>query len=324
MRNLIIALLATAALPGVASAQREVSEADDAPNYSARSRGDPGQARPQRAERQAPEQVALRQERREARPARDDRRNDAGNAARTQANGEVRAGRWSGNGGIVGAAQVDASVARGRGRDGFDRPTAVAAPAAQQRDWNGNRRDGVERPASATAPAAQQRDWNANRREDGQRDYNRRDDDRRDYNRRDDDRRGYNGRNDNRGDWNRNDGNRNDGRWNGNRDNRNWDRGWRNNSRYDWQRFRGSNRYAFRLPRYAAPYGWSYGYRRFSIGAQLFSGLFARNYWISDPWAYRLPPTQWPYQWVRYYNDALLIDTRYGTVVDSIPDIFWY
>lgn len=128
-----------------------------------------------------------------------------------------------------------------------------------------------------------------------------------------------------RRDWN--DGRRvdNSGRgWNGNnRDNRNWDRSWRNDGRYDWQRYRNTNRNAYRLPRYYGPSGWNYGYRRFGVGTTLFSGLFAQNYWINDPFNYRLPPAYWPYQWVRYYDDALLVDTRSGFVVDVIPGIFW-
>jgi hypothetical protein len=123
-------------------------------------------------------------------------------------------------------------------------------------------------------------------------------------------------------DWSNNRG------WNGN-DNRrydrgnNWNRNWRQDNRYNWQGYRNSNRQAYRLPRYYAPYGWNRGFQRFSIGAILNQGLFARNYWISDPYSYRLPDVQWPYQWVRYYNDALLIDTQSGQVVDVINDIFW-
>ena len=86
---------------------------------------------------------------------------------------------------------------------------------------------------------------------------------------------------------------------------------------------RSSNRYAYRWPRYSAPYGWNYGYRRFSIGAYLFAGLFAQDYWISDPFYYRLPPSPPGTQWVRYYNDVVLVDTYSGEVVDVIHDFFW-
>ena len=38
---------------------------------------------------------------------------------------------------------------------------------------------------------------------------------------------------------------------------------------------------------------------------------------------YRLPPAWGPYRWVRYWDDALLVDTRTGMVVDVIYSFFW-
>ena len=102
-----------------------------------------------------------------------------------------------------------------------------------------------------------------------------------------------------------------------------WNRDWHRDNRYDWNRYRASNRAAFRLPSYYAPRGWGYGYRRFSIGVTLFAPLWAEDYWIDDPYDYRLPQAYGPYHWVRYYNDALLVDVRTGFVVDAVYDIFW-
>jgi len=102
-----------------------------------------------------------------------------------------------------------------------------------------------------------------------------------------------------------------------------WDRGWRRDDRYDWNRYRQQNRGLYRLPRYYAPSGWSYGYRRFGVGVRLNSFLFGSNYWINDPFYYRLPEVWGSYRWVRYYNDALLVDIRSGQVVDVEYDIFW-
>lgn len=102
-----------------------------------------------------------------------------------------------------------------------------------------------------------------------------------------------------------------------------WNRDWRRDSRYDWARWRAANRGAFHLPRYYAPYGWNRGYNRFSVGVILSSVLFAQNYWINDPWAYRLPEADGDLRWVRYYNDALLVDLYSGEVVDVIHDMFW-
>jgi len=100
-------------------------------------------------------------------------------------------------------------------------------------------------------------------------------------------------------------------------------REWRQDRRYDWQGYRNQNRSIFRAQRYVAPRGWGYGYRRFSVGLRLPNFFFDQQYWIDDPWEYRLPPAYGPYRWVRYYNDVLLIDLRSGIVVDAIPDFFW-
>ena len=107
------------------------------------------------------------------------------------------------------------------------------------------------------------------------------------------------------------------------RDYARWNHEWRRDKRYDWKRYRNSHRHVYRAPRYYVPYGWDYGYRRFSIGITLWSGLYGSRYWINDPWYYRLPPVHGPLRWVRYYDDALLVDTRTGYVVDVIHDFFW-
>lgn len=146
-------------------------------------------------------------------------------------------------------------------------------------------------------------------------------DDRQDFrSERRDDRRDFDRDQQRRGDWNRGDWNRGSD-WN--RGGQRWNRDWRNDRRYDWQGWRGSNRYTYRLPRYYPPRGYNYGYQRFGIGITLGSILFSQNYWINDPWDYRLPPAYGPYRWVRYYNDALLVDIDSGQVVDVIYDIFW-
>ena len=135
---------------------------------------------------------------------------------------------------------------------------------------------------------------------------------------------------DRRFDQNR-DGVRDRGQWNNNRgwnqngyaNNRDgWNRDWRQNSRYDWQGYRSANRDRFRLPRYYAPSGYGYGYQRFGIGIYLDNLFYGSRYRINDPWQYRLPPAQWPYEWVRYYDDVLLVDTQTGYIADVIYDFF--
>jgi hypothetical protein len=103
---------------------------------------------------------------------------------------------------------------------------------------------------------------------------------------------------------------------------RDGDRNWRSNNRYDWQRYRYSNRSAYHIGRYYSPYR-NYSYRRLSIGFGLDSLFYSSRYWINDPFYYRLPEVYGPYRWVRYYDDALLVDIYTGEVVDVIYDFFW-
>jgi hypothetical protein len=102
---------------------------------------------------------------------------------------------------------------------------------------------------------------------------------------------------------------------------RRWSSDWRRDHRYDWRNYRNSHRSIFRLGRYYDPYGW--GYRRFSIGFNIGSSYYGSNYWLDDPWMYRLPPAYGPYRWVRYYDDALLVNIYTGQVVDVLYNFFW-
>lgn len=99
-----------------------------------------------------------------------------------------------------------------------------------------------------------------------------------------------------------------------------WNRDWRNDRRYDWRNYRERNRSIFRLGVYFDPFG--YGYRSFDIGYQLQSVYFGQQYWI-DPAMYELPYPPPGTQWVRYWNDALLVDMYSGQVVDVIHNFFW-
>jgi hypothetical protein len=100
-----------------------------------------------------------------------------------------------------------------------------------------------------------------------------------------------------------------------------WNTNWRHNGRYDWQNYRHHHRSLFHLGFYYDPFGW--GYSPFQIGWRLWPAYYSRNYWIDDPWMYRLPYAPPGYVWVRYWNDALLVDTWSGEVVDMIPGFFW-
>ncbi|RJF94236.1 ATP-dependent RNA helicase [Sphingomonas cavernae] len=223
----------------------------------------------------------------------------------------------------------DARAQRGENGRGWQGRAPVARPVPvqatpQQRDRT-NRNDGRWNNGNRDRNSDSDRRWNDNDRR-ADRDENRRWDQNRDRRWDGNGDRRWNDDNDRRWDrdgdrrWDR-DGNR----WNDrDRDGQRWDqRKWRNDRRYDWRRYREYNRQIYRPGRYYVPYGWNYGYRRYSIGITLNSLLWGSRYWINDPWYYRLPPAYGPYRWVRYYDDVLLVDVRTGYVVDIIHDFFW-
>lgn len=100
----------------------------------------------------------------------------------------------------------------------------------------------------------------------------------------------------------------------------NWNRDWRNDRRYDWRSYRNEHRSIFRLGAYYDPFG--YGYQTFDIGFRLAPVYFGQQYWI-DPAMYELPYPPPGTQWIRYWNDAVLVDMYSGEVVDVIHGFFW-
>ena len=104
--------------------------------------------------------------------------------------------------------------------------------------------------------------------------------------------------------------------------NQNWNRDWRRDNRYNWNGYRNQNRSIFQLGNYYSPYR-GYSYRRLSIGFSLNSLFFGSDYIIDNPWTYRLPQAYGPYRWVRYYDDAVLVNIYNGQVEDVIYDFFW-
>jgi len=285
----------------------------------------------------APQPQAPREGGWQGRPAwqGDRERGDRGNGA-YPAGQPTFGGRpaWSGNG--AQATQGTAPTWQGRNPTYVD--PARNPQAGRDNRWAEGRgdRDG-------------QRDWQRDRDRDGQRDGRewQRDRDSNWQNR--DNRWGNNGWRDRDNRWNNNgwrdrDDRRwgynngwrgDDRRWNNNgwRGNawgynsgnnwRRWDRdGWRRDNRYDWYGWRNRHRSVFSLGFYSAPWR-GYSYSRFSIGVTIGAPFYDERYWIADPWAYRLPPAWGPYRWVRYYDDALLVDIYTGEVVDAIYDIFW-
>ena len=103
--------------------------------------------------------------------------------------------------------------------------------------------------------------------------------------------------------------------------NQQWRNQWRRDPHNDWRGYRNQHRDRFRVGIYIDPFGWQQ--RRLGYGSVLSSRYYSQRYWIPDPWNYRLPWAPPMYRWVRYFDDALLIDLRSGQVVDAIPDFFW-
>lgn len=100
-----------------------------------------------------------------------------------------------------------------------------------------------------------------------------------------------------------------------------WSGNWRHDRRYDWYNHRHRNRSLFRLGFYLDPFGW--GYQRYNVGWRMWPSYYGRQYWLNDPWRYRLPYAPAGYRWVRYWDDAVLVDTWSGQVVDVMHNFFW-
>ena len=100
-----------------------------------------------------------------------------------------------------------------------------------------------------------------------------------------------------------------------------WASHWRHDRRYDWREHRRRNSSLFHIGIYYDPFGWNY--RRHGIGWRLWPSHYHRRYWLGDPWSYRLPYAPWPYQWVRYWDDAVLVNTVTGQIVDIEYNVFW-
>ena len=92
-------------------------------------------------------------------------------------------------------------------------------------------------------------------------------------------------------------------------------REWR---RDDWRGYRDHNRGIYSRGSWRAPFR----YNSFRPGVRISSSFYGPRYIISDPWRYRLPPAR-GYQWVRHYDDVLLVDRRRGIVVDVIRNFYW-
>lgn len=72
---------------------------------------------------------------------------------------------------------------------------------------------------------------------------------------------------------------------------------------------------------YQRPRGWYE--RRWIFGDYMPAFFWARNYWIGDYWMFGLAIPPYGCEWVRYGNDALLIDTDSGEILQVVYGIFY-
>ena len=86
-----------------------------------------------------------------------------------------------------------------------------------------------------------------------------------------------------------------------------------------WHRnFRAEKRYHWRP--YNKPRGWYY--RRWAFG-MIFPVIFwQRDYWITDYWNFGLPNPPYGYVWVRYGDDAVLVNVRTGYILQIVYSLF--
>ncbi|MHA6718968.1 RcnB family protein [Sphingomonas sp. RS6] len=94
------------------------------------------------------------------------------------------------------------------------------------------------------------------------------------------------------------------------------DRRWGND---DWRRYRATNRHLYARGNWHAPFR----YTRFRSGARIGRVYYGPRYVIGDPWRYHLPRPGLHRAWVRHYRDVLLIDTRRGVVIRTIPGFYY-
>lgn len=72
---------------------------------------------------------------------------------------------------------------------------------------------------------------------------------------------------------------------------------------------------------YEKPFGWRY--RLWSLGDFIPPLFTADKYWIDDYRSYDLARPPFGCVWVRYGNDAILLDKRTGEVLRVVRDVFY-
>src|SRR5437762_2552617 len=87
---------------------------------------------------------------------------------------------------------------------------------------------------------------------------------------------------------------------------------------YHWNRY-AEHRYYWH--HYVAPQGWYY--RRWSYGEVLPPVFWGRQYWLTGYWNFGLIDPPYGYVWVRYGDDALLVDVASGQILSVEYGVFY-
>jgi Ni/Co efflux regulator RcnB len=82
--------------------------------------------------------------------------------------------------------------------------------------------------------------------------------------------------------------------------------------REDWRDYRRTHPDVYRAGRYVGPRG--YAYRPVAVGYRFAPSYYQQRYWL-DANRYRLAPVYGSQRWIRYGNDAVLIDSRNGRTI---------
>jgi Ni/Co efflux regulator RcnB len=137
------------------------------------------------------------------------------------------------------------------------------------------------------------------------------------HDRHDNDRHNNSWRNDNRRDNNRHGNDRHNDWRNGHNDNHHGS--WQ--GRFNRRNIHAQHHYRYRGGSWRWPHG--YSYRRWSFGMTLPSIFWANNYWIDDYYDYGLGAPPPGTVWVRYGDDAILIDRYTGEILEVVYGQFY-
>lgn len=91
--------------------------------------------------------------------------------------------------------------------------------------------------------------------------------------------------------------------------------------REDWRDYKRAHPKVYKRGAYVGPRG--YRYRPVAVGYRFAPEYRASRYWINDYGIYRLPAPRAHARWIRYGNDAVLIDARTGAAITIYTGFFW-